>query len=1012
MYRLKRLLIVCFISILHFAVRAQSDSLVSFKKCPVNTINYEQGLSYNQTTCIVTDRLGFTWISTAIGLQRYNGYDLEDINPIIGPDTIRIHSRVYLYELRNGRLWISYKKGVLEYDPVTNAFRRVIAQDCPDDMPFGLIPVMENAEGVWCILENRGMVICDTTGHLKKVLAGPGPAVMNNLIRADEPTRTNIAGNDHFVFIRAGKRSILKINVLSHGFSDIGNADGEILGLSCTREYLYVVTTASVSRFRISDNKLLNRYSFERITDQPVAASCVDAVWDSRVIVSVNNQLLEFDGSLDRYKTFETLDRLPVVSTGQIYNIYRDAFERIWILTNDDIKRIQDREIPFAYFRYPSAPNNFVRCLYFDRQTRRLLAGCFNGGLQLYDTLANPLWNKPLFTPEVKDILGIEKLGPDTYLIITWGRGWYTLQLSEKKLKKFDFTAGEQYRDMLYDNSFSSNLQRLDDSTILIAGSANVFRCVFRQDRLASARAILPFFKRQSDRITCFWYSPGHVLWAGSYDGVIYRMAANGKVQLIRLPDNPGVRCFAPGAKDHVWIGSIAGLFVYDTSGRLITSFSRESGLLNDCIYSLLPLSSGSSVFASSNMGLSDVSLDGNIKNYTKEMGLQGNEFNTGAALEAPGGRFYFGGVNGITAFYPSAIGDRRNKPVLNIVRLLVNGSSYNSSAGTWEGNSIDLGHDQNNLQVDFAAMGILNADKYLYKYRLTGFEHNWRSTHQPTGIRYILEPGSYTLEMICSDVLSGNSAIRRLTIVIHPPWWLTWWFLTIMGLFAASALWLAVTFYHKRKYANKLHELAVKQQLQNERERLSRDLHDNLGVQANAIFYGTELLMQHKDRKDKLVDHLHDTAKDMLLVLRETLWAMKVTQVDAAGLWMRIANFARNLGTYYPSVQITLSGSPPTGKTLGASAALNIVLIVQEAINNAVRHADASKIVISSRQEHEAWRISISDNGKGFDHEIAKEQPESYGLHNMAGRADESELQFDLKTAPGKGTTVTLTIK
>ncbi|HVV55897.1 MAG TPA: ATP-binding protein [Mucilaginibacter sp.] len=1010
MHRLKRLLMLYFVSVLHLVARAQGDSIVLYKKCPVNTINYEQGLSYNQTTCIITDRLGFTWVSTAIGLQRYNGYDLEDINPVIGHDTIRIHSRVYLYALRNGRLWISYKNGTLEYDPAANAFQRIITQDCPADMPFGIIPVMENAEGVWCILDNKGIVIYNASGKLKRVLNSPAPGLMNNLIRADEPTRTNLACNGRFIFIRTSKRSLLKIDAFAHTFSTINSADGEVLGVSCSRDYLYIATTGSVSRYRISDNKLLNSYPFGRITDQPVAASCVDAVSDGRVIVSVNNQLLEFDGGLDHFKTFVTLGRLPVVPTGQIYNIYHDTFERIWILTNDDIKRIQDREIPFAYFSYPSAPNNFVRCLYFDRQTHRLLAGCFNGGLQLYDATGNPLWNAPLVTPEVKDIVGIEKLTPDNYLVITWSRGWYTLHLTEKKLEKFDFTAGEQFRDLLYDNSFSSNLQRLDDSTILIAGSANVFRCMFRKGSLSSVRPMLPFFKGQSDRITCFWYSPDHTLWAGSYNGVIYKMAENGKVQLIRLPDNPGVRCFGQDANGHVWIGSIAGLFVYDTAGKLIKSFFRNSGLLNDCIYSLLPSPSGSSVFASSNMGLSDVSLGGSIKNYTKEMGLQGNEFNTGAALEGPGGRFYFGGVNGITAFYPSAIGDRRNKPVLNIARLMVNGSSYNSSAGTWEGRAINLGHDQNNLQVDFAAMGILNADKYLYRYRLNGFEHNWRSTHQPIGIRYILEPGTYTLEMVCSDVLSGNSAVRRLTIVIYPPWWLTWWFITIVGLLAVAALSLVVTFYHKRKYAKKLQALALKQQLQNERERLSRDLHDNLGVQANAIFYGTELLMKHKGHKEDLVDHLHDTAKDMLLVLRETLWAMKATQVDATDLWMRIVNFTRNLGTYYPGVKISVSGKP-SDLTMGASVALNIVLIVQEAINNAVRHANASEIVIGSRQEHGMWRIEISDNGKGFDQEAVKERTESYGLHNMASRAEESGLQFGLDTAPGKGTRVSLAV-
>jgi len=201
-----------------------------------------------------------------------------------------------------------------------------------------------------------------------------------------------------------------------------------------------------------------------------------------------------------------------------------------------------------------------------------------------------------------------------------------------------------------------------------------------------------------------------------------------------------------------------------------------------------------------------------------------------------------------------------------------------------------------------------------------------------------------------------------------------------------------------------------ITQRLQTERERISRDLHDNLGAQANAIFYATELL-QKADHDPGLVDNLHDTAGDMLTILRETLWAMKITQVEAADLWLRVLNFARKISTYYADLKIDISGTPPPSLTLNASLALNMILIVQEAISNAIRHAEASVITISSYYNDNLWRIEIIDDGKGFDLSAVTRKIESYGLENMSERATECGIAFKINSLPAHGTKVFIEI-
>lgn len=205
--------------------------------------------------------------------------------------------------------------------------------------------------------------------------------------------------------------------------------------------------------------------------------------------------------------------------------------------------------------------------------------------------------------------------------------------------------------------------------------------------------------------------------------------------------------------------------------------------------------------------------------------------------------------------------------------------------------------------------------------------------------------------------------------------------------------------------------ELAVVTAEENQRKRIAADLHDNLGVQANAILYGTELLIHDHEKKDSAISNLHDTAKDMLVSLRETLWAMKTADVPAAELWLRIINFSKQMQRYYQAISIVTSGAAPENFILNSAKALNIVLIVQEAVNNAARHAMAGAIVIYSEADARGWRIEIKDNGKGFDLWEMKQKKESYGLTNMNERATAAGIGLKIHAEPRSGASILLNI-
>lgn len=238
-----------------------------------------------------------------------------------------------------------------------------------------------------------------------------------------------------------------------------------------------------------------------------------------------------------------------------------------------------------------------------------------------------------------------------------------------------------------------------------------------------------------------------------------------------------------------------------------------------------------------------------------------------------------------------------------------------------------------------------------------------------------------------------------------------------LFALLVGVIIWLAFKNYKRKQKLNMdlaietekiFSAQAVKDAEEHERNRIAADLHDNLGAQANAILYSAELL-QHENEKEILVTDLHHTAKDMLTSLRETLWVLKNNEITASDIWVRIINFSKQINRHYPEIKMITEGMAPLELKLNSTKALNVVFIIQEAINNAVRHSAASFIRINSEFSTQKWRITISDNGKGFDLAAMNKKQESYGLSNMTERAATVALHLSIQTEINKGTSVEL---
>ena len=204
--------------------------------------------------------------------------------------------------------------------------------------------------------------------------------------------------------------------------------------------------------------------------------------------------------------------------------------------------------------------------------------------------------------------------------------------------------------------------------------------------------------------------------------------------------------------------------------------------------------------------------------------------------------------------------------------------------------------------------------------------------------------------------------------------------------------------------------ETAVKDAEEKERKRIAAELHDNIGVQANAILHNSSLLNGGEQDTDRLLNNLQETARDMLGNLRETVWALKKSDATCAETWLRLVNFVKQVKRNFEDIRFDIKGDNPGELPIASVKALHVIMVVKEAVNNAVKHAGASDIQVLSRYEEE-WTIVVSDNGKGFDSSALQGNIDSNGLANMQERAGAGQFKIDLHSIPHAGTCIILTI-
>ncbi len=316
----------------------------------------------------------------------------------------------------------------------------------------------------------------------------------------------------------------------------------------------------------------------------------------------------------------------------------------------------------------------------------------------------------------------------------------------------------------------------------------------------------------------------------------------------------------------------------------------------------------------------------------------------------------------------------------------------------------IDLSHDQNTFSIAFALLSYSYASSNTFTFKLEGLDKKWQYANAANStVTYSkLEPGKYVFIVNGknSDAISAI-AEKRLTIIIHPAFWQTWWFKFFI---IFSALGLLYFIYRLR-----IDRLLAQEKLRNN---IARDLHDEVGSTLSSIAIMTEMVAHNLGKvgagtKEKLLG-ISANARTTLENMDDIIWAINPQNDSFINLEDRLKAYiiplceSRNI-TFELNIDNALDDV-----NVDMQKRKNIYLILKEAINNAIKYSNGSKIQFKCFVSDKSIVAYVNDNGKGFDTKVASTRN---GIRNMRNRAIELNGNLKIESTINVGTSIILDV-
>ena len=524
-------------------------------------------------------------------------------------------------------------------------------------------------------------------------------------------------------------------------------------------------------------------------------------------------------------------------------------------------------------------------------------------------------------------------------------------------------------------------------------------------------------------------------VWLGSYGGLTHYKAGSFRTWTERegLPSNT-VRALKQDADGTLWIGTYDGGLGRFKDGKF-TRYTAQDGLFDNGVFQMLEDDSGW-FWISCNRGIYRVRkqeltdfAEGKLTRltsvaYGKSDGMPSAECNGGrwpAGGKARDGKLWFPTMHGLVVIDPANIQSSSQPPpvVIEDVRIDNQAVAVESinSALTAPYSAISVGSQQSNFEIQYTALSFINSENLRFKYKLEGLDQDWvEAGTRRTAYFSHVPPGEYTFSVIAAN-RDGvwNTKGLALRIVVVPPFYRTWWFITL-GILMLSGLVLGAFRYRVAQLqAQQAAQQAFSQQLiesqEAERKRIAGELHDSLGqnliVIKNWATLGRAITEPDAPVREQL-DEISTTALQSLNDVRSIIHNLRPYQLDTIGLSNTLRFMLEQIssasGLQFQSEIAALDN------LFAPEAEVIIFRIVQECVNNIIKHAQATEAKFLCRIADGNLQMTITDNGRGLSSSHSS-QSSGLGLTGLRERVRILGGTHKMQSAAGQGTTHFFTI-
>ena len=301
--------------------------------------------------------------------------------------------------------------------------------------------------------------------------------------------------------------------------------------------------------------------------------------------------------------------------------------------------------------------------------------------------------------------------------------------------------------------------------------------------------------------------------------------------------------------------------------------------------------------------------------------------------------------------------------------------------------------------------MSLVASDRVQFRYRLKGADRGWVEAGTRRSVQYPLLPaGNYQFRVIaCNSDRVWNEAGDSLTLKIRPYFYETPWFRVLAGLVAAGLVAGAVWYLVTRRLRRKMEHLARQRAVEQERTRIAKDIHDDLGANLTLIAVLGDLAKQEKT--GERIEKMASTARQAVKSLDEIVWAVNPRNDTLAHLIDYTGQFAVDyLRATGVRCLLDIPENTPT-REVSSNVRHNVFLVVKEALQNIVKHARATEVWLRVNVTNRELRIMIEDNGIGFDN--MPQDALADGLRNMKQRMNELGGRCRIQSRLGSGTEI-----